>query len=328
MESLTGTTPSQKVKRFCIVCGTNATQFCSACKIFFYCNKEHQSQHWRDGRHKERCNKIPVKNWDVLRDQIASLLLQGDTLQQCQLTYQGKREIGKDKLVWFFKPLQRETPVFQGNIVDYFTGSQRMQSMDEVGLFYFTGKCSLVAYGAALATLCALQEMEFQLDGLMVRRVLVGHLLVTRPFKYNVFCYEKKVPPEKDDRNLDKWDCDHLHTKNHQVLILELEDLSWKVIDFAAAQYGIFTKIPSGKGFIHVETVKAGQVKPRIESESAEIEISYGNLLECSSFQDDYQLKRSLDSLDMRTNLIKDLGLLACENFKQSIQPKETTMKT
>lgn len=46
-------------KEICAVCQAPAQQKCSACKIIFYCCREHQKHHWKE--HARKCKAFEVK---------------------------------------------------------------------------------------------------------------------------------------------------------------------------------------------------------------------------------------------------------------------------
>lgn len=45
----------KKPGKKCEVCGEKAKKACGRCKSTYYCSKEHQKEHWREGGHKTIC---------------------------------------------------------------------------------------------------------------------------------------------------------------------------------------------------------------------------------------------------------------------------------
>lgn len=294
-----------EAQRYCFVCSKIASSKCSKCKQFYYCGTDHQRQHWHAG-HSQRCLKVSIKDWNEFQERFASTVLNGTALDLAVQEYRGKREIGSDKLVWFFKPV-KYTQFLDGSVLKHYTSSSRkvpMSNADEVALFHFTGKCSVIAYASALALLLELEKSEMRYQNLFVKKVCVGRVLITKQFRHNIFCYESIMPHESENDNIDKWDCDRLHSTMHQALVLELEDGRWYIMDFAAAQYGLYDKTPAGRGYLYKEVVETKPV-----TESFQLQLAYGGIFnECIPYSSASRLLESLDHMDRRTLVIKKMS--------------------
>lgn len=60
-----GSDPSAWGVNLCCVCGQLAKSACSKCRSARYCGREHQSQHWKSGGHKEVSLQWPKCMRDV-----------------------------------------------------------------------------------------------------------------------------------------------------------------------------------------------------------------------------------------------------------------------
>lgn len=55
----------------CAVCHVSAKHTCAACKLVYYCNSDHQRQHWKQIHKKECCPFVLANNKDLGRHLLA-----------------------------------------------------------------------------------------------------------------------------------------------------------------------------------------------------------------------------------------------------------------
>lgn len=235
----------------CVICKGYTTSKCSRCGTNYYCSRECQLKDWPS--HKPICLK-PV-DFESLIPAIWKTYLSSEGHPWPIQKFGGTKTI-KGKKYWFFELEKRQT-VIGGNHKDFWTtnscvekGSSRCMTEAEFWVYETINSCQI--FSVPLAIL--LSEFKKQKKCLRIRgekvsdiRIIETH--VETEFTDQMLCFEK----QPTTLPLHKWDCDKGVTKedNHTVLGLWTEGKKVWSVDFAAAQYEIFTQEVGH--YIHIE---------------------------------------------------------------------------
>lgn len=212
------------------------------------------------------------KHWDSHKDDHAILetfmIRFSDTFYDAQLLelidfrYFGSLQEKEPNRKFIFLHDTNET--LMGSVHDHFKKQGLMD--DEFANFYATGKCGLGSYGFAGGLFLIKKKYNLLYKGKYVTEIGVLDIEVTKDYVTNVlvFNWPKKSTkrgkhnlPTKSSGWQHHWDVDNIHNKWHQVAYIRIEGDQYYTIDFAAAQYGIYTKFLDKH--VHVENVTDGK---------------------------------------------------------------------
>lgn len=233
----------------CVVCLKGGGKHCGKCKSISYCSKECQKLHW--DIHKTTCEKTILIE-DISRIFCCEIVMDSNIYPYMAINYHGQKKIGNE-IYWFFKESEKN---INGNILTWFCSKRKndelVMSSEQFANFYFTGKCSVLAHAVALCIYKALSNGRVTFQGKVVRSVCVLGMDVNKSYERNVFCFTWPIPKGNDTSN---WDCDRLHNDKHQVVGITFKDGTSCMLDFAAAQYGIYNTYLGGKGWFYYENL-------------------------------------------------------------------------
>jgi hypothetical protein len=274
----------------CINCNKQTTQICNGCKCTYYCSRDCQVKHWKN--HKIECDNLSTNN---LLNKICQILLMGEELEFYSFDYFCKRMIGKD-LYWFFK---YNDFLIKGNIEDYYTKRSSINmTREEFANYYYTGKCSIFNFGVAFGLFnLLLSKKSIKLYGNKIIKLYILKLDIFKPYITNILSFEYPIPD--NDKNHNNWDCDRMHSNKHQVIGVKLDNNCEYLLDFAAAQYGIYTQT-SEHNWLHIEKIVDDN------------RCSYGFIDDVIPIDQNLIKKIELDTTDKRSILIKKIDNLIC----------------
>lgn len=223
----------------------NCVNVCSKCKRAYYCDENCQKAHW--DYHKLVCKR--TIDFDLLSKTICSQLLSGSDIGIHNVMFYGKRMISGE-LYWFFKYVKE---IIHGNVEQHYTKYKNLASMTrhEFANYYFTGKCSLFSFGIAFSIYYLLKNRNIKMYDSFIKNIYILHIDITKLFVTNVISYQFPIPTDNDTKD---WDCDRLHHRKHQAIGVLLDDGSEYLIDFTAAQYGVYTQ-DSFDNWLHIEEI-------------------------------------------------------------------------
>jgi hypothetical protein len=206
-------------------------------------------------KHKMECKKPQIIFEDAAKD-ICKLLHDSDNVNINAMDYFGSRMVGKYK-VMFFKELgdiKGLDGTKYGDIQEWLASPKRTVQLvgDEFARYYSVGKCSISAFAVAKAIHNLSKTRIVTFGGIPIEHVFMLGIQVTKSYTPMAFSYIQPVPSlERTD--MENWDMEYLSNNKHQVAAIMLKDGSKYIIDFAAAQYEIYTKTKCGTGWLYVE---------------------------------------------------------------------------
>lgn len=278
--------------------------------------------------HKKICQCSPVE-FEEYCDTVCKLL-NGHHNGAIASDYYSRR-IVNNQLIWFFHDLEKTIP---GSVKDWHTNrteyqlesvacdpNATMMSLEEFARFYHTGKCSVWTFAIAFAMYSVIKQRKLYMNDQKIVDVWILRTEITKPYLTNVMCYQYPIPSGDDVEN---WDCDRIHTSDHQLIGLTLEDESLYIVDFAGAQYQVMTRDNNGN-FIHVEKVTMTDTDTtHIDDILGDDEImrhnvttfSYGQICTADRVYDLFiQRTREQNWTDRRYDLIIDLYRNICKTY-------------
>jgi len=220
-------------------------------------------------------------------------LLNGEEsgIRQCE--FFGKRII-ENELFWFLK---YNDYVIKGNVEDYYTKKSLIKmTREEFANFYFTGKCSIFNIGIAFGIFNILKKYNLKLYSSFIKEIYIVYIDITNNYITNVLSFQYPIP-DKDDNNNKDWDCDRVHKKSHQAIVVLLDNNKTYLLDFTAAQYGIYSQTPE-KNWFHIEELNGHC-------------FTYGSI-DKSVVIDNDLIKKIESEDDQRADIIKKIKDLIC----------------
>ncbi|RHZ81921.1 hypothetical protein Glove_116g54 [Diversispora epigaea] len=81
----------------CTVCGLHGSKRCGKCKKTYYCSKEHQTIHWKTGKHKEYCDNDNNNNNNKNNNNSTELCIKEVLFPEYEIISEKERESNNDK---------------------------------------------------------------------------------------------------------------------------------------------------------------------------------------------------------------------------------------
>lgn len=241
------------VNKNCIKCDVITQKRCGVCPIetdIALCSIDCFSKHWE-------FHKGDTAILETFMIRFSDVLHDAQLLEIIDFRYYGSlREKDSDKKFIFLHDTDKD---LRGSIQDHF--KKQGLAGDEFANYYTTGKCGLGAYGFAGGLFLISKKHKILYRGNEVIEIGIMDIEVTKKYVSNVLVFNwpgKKNKgnhgiPTKSNGWQHHWDVDNIHSKIHQVSYVKLSNGEYYIIDFAASQYGVYSKF--AEKYVHTESI-------------------------------------------------------------------------
>lgn len=276
-------------------CTKKTNEKCSNCKIAYYCSTQCQKAHWVS--HRAKCQADPITLDEIIKYTDKTIMCGEDLPYISDVEFLGSRVEGGKHYVF----VRDSNTGFSGNFKNRFMDGKNIGE-DEFAKYWTAGNCELFNFSVATVLGQVLEKRRILFQNKNIVKIWICLLKVTKKFNPLVIVFADV----KGTSKIDNEKTEVFNFTTHYSLAVELEDASIHLLDFAAAQFDMYSKF--GNYYVHTEKLNMPNRAGSIESRHFhDVKCSYGvvtNGHQSDLFMTLFKMRRPTDITLFRSKIM------------------------